>query len=169
MKNFAGLCFNPCWRDAPTAKPASLGYRKKHSMALNWSLWWPQNRAFKSSGIGGWKAVLLLVKSTAIDGQKQCFCRGKTSAFRDAFESNTTSIWIKLKLHLNQMHYRVWIKLSLHLNQIERQFDSNWEAIRLGLGLNHIGCETQSARDTCLTLAKPSRTKHCQERTARAV
>ena len=31
------------------------------------------------------------------------------------------------------------------------------------MGLNHIGCETQSARDTCLTLAKPSRTKHCQD------
>ena len=127
-----------------TSEPTAQGEKRKE---LDWSLWWPQNRAFKSRGIGGWKAVLLLVKSTAIDGQKQCFSRGKTSAFHNAFESNKKSIWIKLKLHLNQIHYRVWIKLSLHLNQIESQFESNWEAIRLGLADGRSEILLQSKRN----------------------
>ena len=119
----------------------SIEPRFKGQLSLN-------SKAFKSSGIGGWKAVLLLVKSTAIDGQKQCFSRGKTSAFHNnAFESNTKSIWIKLKLHLNQMHYHVWIKLSLHLNQIESQFDSNWEAIRVRLADGRSEILLQSKRD----------------------
>ena len=63
----------------------------------------------------------------------QAQCPHNPTAFHLQFESNRNSIWIKLKLYLNQMHYCIWIKLSLHLNQIEHtsQLSSTWGALWL--------------------------------------
>ena len=77
------------------------------------------------------------------------------TAFHLQFESNRNSIWIKLKLYLNQMHYCIWIKLSLYLNQIEFAFESNWTHVSGEFNVRRAVIVTRS-HATCYGQALPN-------------